>query len=183
MGGTVRFSEVVKVIGKPEVYLPLSDPKRDRNFMRAVREERVLSLKQEPTGTKRDFGTVGYLPERHVSYLIFPKTLSAFSGQRVIGIKYDTLSEASLSTPKANPATSSQSTKVKAPPKPKPRPKSFTATVRLTATNEVEVTVEALNEKEARTKAVEAALRQGDLSMAEVVTKLLRVKADSSPAD
>jgi hypothetical protein len=183
MGGTVRFSELVKMIGTPEVYLPLSDPKHDRPFMRAVREERVLSLKQEPTGTKKDFGTVGYLPERYVSYLIFPKSLSTFKGQRVIGIKYDTLNEASLSTPKASVAASSRSTKPKPPPKPEPRPRSFTASVRLTATNEVEVTVEALNEKEARTKAVDAARRRADFTSAEVEAKLLRVKAEPSPTD
>src|SRR5215210_7440874 len=102
MGETVRYSEVLKSAGAPEVYLPLSDPKHDANFMRAVREVRVLSLKQEPTGTKKDFGTVGYLPERFVSYLIFPKSLKSFEGRRVIGIKYDTLSEAEVSTPKAS---------------------------------------------------------------------------------
>jgi len=183
MGGTVRFSEVLKILGTPEVYLPLSDPKHDPAFMRAIREERVLSLKQEPTGTKKDFGMVGYLPDRYVSYLIFPKPLSAFKGQRVIGIKYETLNEASLSTPKASVAAPSQSTKPKPPPKPKPRPRSFTARVRLTAKSDQEVTVEALNEKEARKKAVEAARGQSDFSSAEVEAKLLRVKIEPSPTD
>jgi hypothetical protein len=34
MGETVRFSEVVETAGSPDVYLPLSDPQQDRNFMR-----------------------------------------------------------------------------------------------------------------------------------------------------
>jgi len=34
MGETVRFSELVKLAGRPEIYLPLSDPKLDRNFVR-----------------------------------------------------------------------------------------------------------------------------------------------------
>ena len=55
--------------------------------MALVREERVLSLKQEPTGTKKDFGTVGFLQEKYVSYLIFPKPLTPFAGKRVVGIK------------------------------------------------------------------------------------------------
>ncbi len=178
MGETVRFSELVKSAGAPEVYLPLSDPRHDRSFMRAVRDERVLSLKQEPAGTKKDFGTVGYLPERFVSYLIFPKSLKRFKDQRVVGIKYDALSEAAVSTPKARPAPRGRSMKPKPPPKPKPRPKRFTATVRLTATNDVRVTVEASNERAARREAVMAAREQGDLSSTEVQTNLLRIHAD-----
>lgn len=72
MPGTVRFSAVVQASGKPEVYLPLADPKHDRGFMRAVRQHRVMSLKQEPTATKKDFSIVGFVEEKYVSYLIFP---------------------------------------------------------------------------------------------------------------
>jgi hypothetical protein len=177
MGETIRFSEVVKRAGAPEVYLPLSEPKRDRHFMRAVREDRVLSLKQEPTGKKKDFGIVGYLRERHVSYLIFPKPLTRLKGQRVVGIKYDALRETSLITPKPNTMARGRSTKPAAPPKkPKPRPKRFAAIVRLTATNDVQITVEAMNEKEARTKAVSAARDQGNLSDADWDAKLLQLR-------
>ena len=177
MGETIRFSAVVKNAGTPEVYLPLSEPKRDRRFMRAVREDRVLSLKQEPTGTKKDFGTVGYLREPHLSYLIFPKPLTQLKGKRVVGIKYDALREASLSTPKPSVVARGRSTKPAAPSKkPKPRPKRFAAIVRLTATNDVQITVEAMNEKEARAKAVNAARDEGDLSDADWNAKLLRLR-------
>jgi hypothetical protein len=179
MGETVRFSEVVTTAGAPEVYLPLSDPKHDRNFMRAVREDRALSLKQEPAGTKKDFGTVGYLPERFVTFLIFPKPLTAFKGKRVVGIKYDTFSQASLSTPRSATSARGRSTKPKPPSKPKPRPKRFVATVRLVATKEVRVTVEAMDAKEARPKALSAARRDADLSAAPVDAELLRVKTES----
>ena len=178
---TVRFSEVVKKAGTPEVYLPLSDPKRDRSFMGAVRENRVLSLKHEPTGTKKDFGTVGYLLERHISYLIFPKPLTQFKGRRVIGIKYDSLSEASLCTPRASAAARGRSTKPR-PPKPKPRPKRFTATVRIIASNDVQVTVEAMNEKEARAKAVDVARQQPQRPSGEVEARLLRMRKEPSAA-
>ncbi|HMJ64629.1 MAG TPA: hypothetical protein VK615_04695, partial [Candidatus Binatia bacterium] len=60
--------------------------------MRAVKEERVVTIKQEPTSKHKDFGIVGFLKERYVTYLIFPKSLRPFSGQRVIGINYDVLS-------------------------------------------------------------------------------------------
>ena len=38
---TARFASVVAAAGKPEVYLPLFDPTKDRSFMRAVREKRA----------------------------------------------------------------------------------------------------------------------------------------------
>ena len=147
MGETVRFTEVVKVAGTPEIYLPLADPKDDRNFMRAVKDQQVLSLKQEPTGIKKDFGTVGFVREKFVSYLIFPKSLARFEGRRVIGIKYDTLQQAGFSTPRVGVVGRGRSTKPKPSPKPKPRPKRFSATVRVTETNDVTVTVEAWSKK------------------------------------
>src|SRR5688572_9975583 len=154
MGETVRFSEIMKAGGTPEIYLPLSDPKHDRDFMRAVREDRVLSIKQEPTGTRKDFGIVGFVPEKYVSYLIFPRSLKPFEGRRVIGIKYDALRQTQLSTEHASASPRSRSVK------PKPRPKRFTATVRLTSTREVKVSVRAFDEEEARRKAEESARQQ-----------------------
>jgi hypothetical protein len=172
MAETVRFSAILKTAGKPQTYLPLSDPKRDKDFMRAVREDRVVSLKQEPTGTKKDFGSVGFLPERYISYLIFPKPLTAFKDKRIVGIKYDALAD-SISTPR----TSARSLKPPRPkPKPKPRPKRFTATVRLTSTNEIKVTVEAMNEDEARKKAETSALAQRGKTAPRIETELRSLK-------
>ena len=177
MADTVRFSELVKAAGKPEVYLPLADPKHDREFMRAVREQRVLSLKQEPTGTKKDFGTIGFLAEKHVSYLVFPKTLTAFDGRRVVGIKYDLLQEAEVAVPRSVPAAPKRSVKPAVPkPKPKPRPKRFTAVVRITSANEVKVTVKALDEKQARGKAEEEARKRIRAPAALVQTELIAMK-------
>ena len=56
--------------------------------MAAVRQNRVMTLNQETVGNRKDFGLVGFHPGKHASYLIFPKPLSAFNGQRM-GIKYD----------------------------------------------------------------------------------------------
>ena len=52
---SVRFTAVIATAGKPKVYLPLFDPKKDRAFMRAVKENRVLSIRQEPTSKRTDF--------------------------------------------------------------------------------------------------------------------------------
>jgi hypothetical protein len=179
MPATVRFSAVVQASGQPEVYLPLADPKHDRNFMRAVREQRVLSLKQEPTGTKKDFGTVGFLAEKYVSYLIFPKPLTAFADKRIVGIKYDTVQDADITAPKAAARPLKRSVKPATPkPKPRPRPKRFTATVRITSTNEVKVTVKALDEDEARKKAEQEAHKKVRDPDSRIETELLSLKAD-----
>ena len=93
---SVRFTAVVAAAGKPKVYLPFSDPTQDRSFMQAANENRVLTIRQEPTATRADFGTVEYNEEKSATYLIFPKSLAGFSGARVIGIKYDVLEDASF---------------------------------------------------------------------------------------
>lgn len=173
MAETVRFSELVKAAGVPEVYLPLADPRRDREFMRAVRSDRVLSLKQEPTGTRKDFGAVGFLEEKFISYLVFPRSLAKFKNRRVVGIKYDQLRQAALRTPET--ASRDRSIRPKPAPKPKPRPKRFNATVRLTRTRDVRVTVRALNENEARKKAEAQARRRHPRSRPQVEAEVLAV--------
>ena len=62
--------------------------------MRAVREQRVFSLNQAPTGKNQDLGTVGYVPERFVSYLILPKSLPSFADPHVIGTESEVRSKA-----------------------------------------------------------------------------------------
>jgi hypothetical protein len=194
MADTVRFSVVLRSSGTPKVYLPLADPKQDKNFMRMVRQQRVLSLKQEPTGTKKDFGTVGFVEEKYVSYLVFPKSLIEFVGKRIVGVKYDTLRQADVTIPhvvlaKKQPVESPRAAftrrivKFPAMAKPKPGPRLFTTTIRVTAIQELEVTVEARNKKEAGIKAAEAARSQSDLSFAKVETKVVRIEKTKTNDD
>jgi hypothetical protein len=188
MPNTVRFSVVLQASGEPEVYLPLTNPRTDRQFLQAVREHRVLSLKQEPTGSKKDFATVGFVEEKFVSYLVFPKSLEAFEGKRVIGIKYDQLQTAEVTTPPGDAekkpsktrATSTDKPSRPTPPEPKPKPlpPRFTATVRCTASKDVTVTIEAGDQKEARSKAEESARSKTDLAEAKVETKILRLRKE-----
>ena len=173
MAETVRFSELVKAAGLPEVYLPLTDPRHDREFMRAVRSDRVLSLKQEPTGTRKDFGTVGFLEEKFVSCLVFPRSLAKFKNRRVVGIKYDQIRKSAPGTPAT--ARRDRSIRPKPPPKPKPRPKRFNATVRLIRTSEVRVTVRAFSESDARQKAEAEARRRHPRTKPRVDAEVLAV--------
>ena len=73
------------------MHLPFSDPEKDKDFMRAAKEERVVTVKQDPTSKQKDFGIVGFLKEKFATYLVFSRSLGEYSGQRVVGIKYDLL--------------------------------------------------------------------------------------------
>jgi hypothetical protein len=161
-----RFASVVATAGKPEVYLPLLDPTKDRSFMRAVREKRVLSVRQEPTSKRQDFGVVGFDPKPHTAYLIFPRPLTAFADARVVGIKYEVVSESSVvmaaapkstSKPKARTAKAPRRVQKQArppkPPKLAPQAKDFRVRVRVTSVTERTVTVKAGTKAEAKKKA------------------------------
>jgi hypothetical protein len=86
---TTRFARVVEACGQPEVTVLWTKPRQDKRFMAAVAQRRIMTIKQETVGTKKDFGRVGFFQEKNVSYLIFPKPLKSFEKQRIIGINYD----------------------------------------------------------------------------------------------
>ena len=116
---TVRFSQVVEKSGKPEVYLPLS--KSDPALKKAIAAHRVMTLLGEAHGSKNDYGEVGFKEKAHGQFLIFPKSLKAFAGMKVVGIKYGLFEGAEESSSKAkNPAKAVKKTsKSKAKPKSK----------------------------------------------------------------
>ena len=174
---TVRFASVVATAGKPEVYLPLFDPKQDRTFVRAVKGNRVLSLRQEPTSKHADFGVVGFDErQKHTTLLIFPKPLTKFLDARIVGIKYDVVGESRVAasvapralkiakprvgkpsrpTAPTKRATESKNKPEKRPePKPpkriEPQPKEFRVRLRITTVSEKDVTVKAMNKAEAK---------------------------------
>ncbi len=99
---TARFASVVQSCGRPETFTPWSDPTRDKTFLRAVRQNRVLTIKHDP-GTRRDFGVVGFIKEPRASLLISAKSLRRFQNRRIIGIKYDLLKPAEPIGPIAKP--------------------------------------------------------------------------------
>lgn len=91
---TVRFAQVVDHSGTPEPYTLWTAPEKDPEFQRAVKSDRVMSVHQENTGSKKDFGIVGFSPDPLAQWLIFPKSLKGFEGRRVVGVKYDLLKDA-----------------------------------------------------------------------------------------
>ena len=118
---TARFAKVVEQAGKPEPYTLWQDPAKDRDFQKALREERLMTVVRQPASTKTDAAAVGYLKKPNALFLVFPKSLKDFKGRRIVGLKYDLLSQPK---PKGKPVKVS-------PPKPSLfRPPRTTITVK-----------------------------------------------------
>ena len=88
---TVRFSKVIEACGKPDIHLLLIDPAKDKTLQAAIKSDRVMTLYQESGST--DHGIVGFEQGRSRQFLVFPKSLKPFNGQRIVGIKYELLED------------------------------------------------------------------------------------------
>jgi hypothetical protein len=143
---SARFTEVVKAAGRPHVVTLWTRPEEDREFMNAVRAQRVLTVRQENTGVRKDHGEAGFIADRHSSnlYLVFPKSIKEFEGKRVVGIKYDLLTEAKPRGPVASRRPKRPEARAgKEAPVPKPTPEARFAVElerRATAGTTMEVT-------------------------------------------
>lgn len=159
-------------------------PEEDLEFMKAVRAHRVLTVRQQNTGARKDHGEVGFIADKQSSnlYLVFPKSIQDFEGKRVVGIKYDLLAEAKPRGPMAG--AHREKGKVRAKPKEerakpaprvaKPEPR-FEVALERTATATATVEVTAKSAGAARKLALEQAKEMPlDVSRASVRT---RVKA------
>ena len=194
----VRFGKIVEVGGKPEAYLAFSDPDKDPSFMRAAKESRVVTIKQEPTSKHKDFGIVGYVKEKYATYLIFPKSLREFDGQRVIGIDYSILQSADVriggkvpaprrklepkkaktrlaATPKPESLKPAPKSEPK-PEKPKPQPKRFTVELQITTVDRKEIEVTVWNQTEAKANAIREIQTSTDFDKARMTVKAVKAK-------
>jgi hypothetical protein len=159
----IRFRDLVKLSGTPEVVSLWSDPKQDRSFMKAVRENRVLTVIQEPASKTKDFGKIGFFQKPHASFLVFPEPLRGTPDSRVIGIKYDLVQQRKVKDPLSKkdlkaPSRKSRMTKA---------PKTFNVLVRRVATVEDSVPVTAPSRDAAKQRVLQALKRQPfDLSKA-----------------
>jgi|NGEPerStandDraft_6_1074524.scaffolds.fasta_scaffold108202_1 hypothetical protein len=164
----IRFSELVKKCGRPETVTLWTTPEDNPPFMKAVRENRVLTLLLKPHGNHPDVGEIAFHQRPNALYLVFARSLPEESGARVVGIKYDLLAEQRTNGPVAKapkPKKRPKAPNVTAPvvplialkekPKPIP-PKRFNVTILRTASVEEKVTVIALNIRDAETGALQA---------------------------
>ncbi|MDB6167429.1 MAG: hypothetical protein JWM88_293 [Verrucomicrobia bacterium] len=124
-GKTVRFAAVVTKGGPPTTYLLWSDPRKDAKFRRAVAEHQVMTVHREVRGPHKDHGEVGYQPDRHALFLLFPKSLRRFEGKRVVGIDYDLLTHETASAPAIARDRPKSATRRAAPPDRKPAENVF----------------------------------------------------------
>ena len=74
---TVRFTKLVSDAGKPEPYTLWQDPARDRDFQKALREDRLVTVMRQPASTKCDAAVVGYLKKPNALFMIFRKASRA----------------------------------------------------------------------------------------------------------
>jgi hypothetical protein len=111
---TVRFSQVVKKAGKPSTHLQLVPVGKDRALKRAASEDRVMTVSQATVGHSADYGVVGMDTKLKGQVLIFPRSLAAFSGKHVVGIKYAMLEQPAISASALAPITGPKERKAKA---------------------------------------------------------------------
>jgi hypothetical protein len=172
---TVRLEQVVQKCGRPNPLTLWQNPARNRAFQTAVHEDRVLTLKQETVGTKKDFGLVGFHKEPHVSFWVFPKSLRPFEGKKIIGIHYNLLNDAPV-----GPPTTGRITKPKSRQRPAanektgPKLRRFRIVVRHLATVDAPLEIEAPNRKAAIELAL-ARTERVDFSQGNQTRKALKV--------
>lgn len=90
---TVRFAELVKKFGKPEQVVLWSALEDDRDFSKAIKERRVVTVFQQNVGSKKDYGLVGFFQKPGTVFLVFPKAISYADETKVVGIKYEQVQE------------------------------------------------------------------------------------------
>jgi hypothetical protein len=175
---TIRFRELVKTAGTPAPKSLWTNPKTDREFMRAVNQNRVLTVVQE--SAKTDFGELGFHRHEHALYFVFPKPLPANQG-RVIGIKYDLVEERepddTIPAGKLKRVSKPKRAKSASLEKREPPAKTFSVVFRRFAVVETNISVEAHSKAEAREKSIEMVKGQGfDLAKAKIKNQIRAVK-------
>jgi len=174
----IRFRDLVKTAGTPEPKSLWTDPKADRDFMRAVKQKRVLTVVQE--SKRKDFGELGFHQHAGALYFVFPKPLPAEEG-RVIGIKYD-LAESGDPKDAISPVElnrRAKKTRAKSPETKSAAPavKTFQVAIRRVAAIETSLTIDAHSKSEARAKVSELMRKaEFDASKAHIKNAVKSVK-------
>lgn len=175
----VRFARLVEASGKPKILSLWREPRKDEALMEAVRNHRVLTVKQPATGNARDWGIIGFHPEKDAAYLKFPKALPNFENQRVIGINYDLIEDqvqlepgAGIQAPGAN-TRSGKTQKTSVSKQSAEAERTFR--VRIRASSEVEVDVTAPSKRLAGKAALEKSPAV-DFSKTKIARKIVALK-------
>src|SRR5436190_20046385 len=140
MGKTTRFGDLVRSSGRPEAFTLWTEPKKDRSFSKAVRENRVLTIIEDPKSTRKEYGQIGFHQSDNATYLVFPKPLPKIKESRVVGINYQLAEDTPPTDPlrSNSPSKEERSKTTRGKPRTlKPALKSFEVLVRRTATLEI----------------------------------------------
>lgn len=142
----IPFTQLVKSCGNPATALLWEQPGKDQSFMRAVKENRVLTIVQK--GGKADSGQIGFQESQHATYLLFPKPLPKQPEARVVGIRYDLIKEPAVEDP-VKP-TQPKTVKKRAEQRIKPALFEFDVQIQRTAVIHATVRVSAVDKTEAQ---------------------------------
>lgn len=154
---TARFTLVVKDCGRPEPVTLWGNPRKDKRLQTAVDENRILTVKQETVGTRKDFGVVGFHREAKAAYFVFPKPLDKYEDRKIVGIDYallDVPPADSRGRGSAKPLGAHRSSRAKAKKPAVPPMTKFRVIVRCVSTMDIPKEVQARNQAEAKEKAL-----------------------------
>jgi hypothetical protein len=168
---TIRFGDLVRQSGRPEAVTLWTDPKKDRSFSKAMKENRVVTVYASATGQRKDYGEIGFHEERGATYLVFPRALPKTFESRIVGINYQLAEDTPIKGPlvkpkqskdkraKAKKKASSLRIRFASPEKAatepaKPTPQIFEIIIRRTAVLEEVERVKAFTEEEAKERAL-----------------------------
>jgi hypothetical protein len=182
-----RFASVVEACGRPQVAVLWSRPQKDKAFMVAVRQVRVMTITQEQSGARKDFGHVGLIREKNASYFVFPKPLTRFRNRRIVGINYDLVKDSGLVGPlvpslkptrhaRPKPALRRNTSFFEDKPISESDTRKFKVVLRFTSTVEVCREIEAESGNKALAQAVECS-KMPEFSRGTVTRKVVRVVA------
>lgn len=100
MAKTIRFGDLVRGSGRPQVVTLWVEPKKDKNFSKAVDENRVLTVLTDPGSHRKEYGRIGFHQQEGAIYLVFSKELPPpDSIERVVGINYELTEEKPVTDP------------------------------------------------------------------------------------
>lgn len=175
---SVRFTALVDAFGSPEPITLWTAPDKDPGISRAAAENRIVTLLQPPRGHRADYGLVGLHPQEHATFVRFPKAIPYAKGTRIIGIKYQLITNP-LPVLKAGPPRAPRQSK--AASEKKPRDIVFRAVIQFTATQEVSFEIRASNRRAARQTALDAAAKYPpECSHAQIRRQLIRLDSHSA---
>lgn len=88
---TIRFGDLVRGLGRPDVVTLWTKPGANRVLTEAVKKNRVLTVMQEPG--KRDRGMIGFELKPGALFMVFPRALPREKNARLVGINYQLVAE------------------------------------------------------------------------------------------